>query len=571
MKKSLLFLSILLILSTLFIGCGEKDENRNVSGSATGSNQEIDNNALNAMQDSKLKVEIINQNEISISFSDEINEKLSSTLDGQSTIIHNAIYISLMQSENLYYQIYSSDVDWFITSQKGEAFQYGEKDSPQVVNGKTITWHIKRAGIADAIQECNAYNVKYVDYLEEDGRKLICEGSPCFIQGDTEKSKDGIQIVFMDANTVKIYVSGSEITEHLMKVNSIKFQLYDTEESQQRSLPTLGFKLSNPDIGEQVSLVKYNVNETDKDYFSVSEEVLLGSNGNPVNGKLLQSEEGIIFKLQYEGLYNMMSTLQYCSFADEDGNQFYVAKTGKIQIIEYEYPVIPDDSALAQLDLSFFKRITNNYSTITETYPEYQNLIYDWHEYVDPTTGEKDYIYTAVEEGCYKMSSTPIKVVMIESYDEFGLCNRYAAAIFESEEDALAEISSPISAKEETGMGVIPENLITPEFLIEKYRTTQERESRPDLLLGIQANVLYFGYNVPLVNDELQSECQWFAGLKKLGRTAQICDAEIWNTLLANETFEENFSYQYEEWKGEDTTFTEAEGATRIGMHYIHY
>ena len=569
MKKSLLFLSILLLLSTLFIGCGEKDENSNTFGSVTGSNQEVDNNALNDMQDSKLKVEIINQNEISISFSDEINEKLSSTQDGKSIIIHNAIYISLIQGGNLYYQIYSSDVDWSITSQRGEAFQYGETDSPQVVNGKTITWNIRRAGIADAIQECNTYNVKYEDYLGEDGRRLICEGSPYFIQSDTEKSEDGIQIVFMDANTAKIYVSGSEITEHFMQVNSIKFQMYDTEESQQRSIPTLGVKLSKPDIGEQVNLVKYNVNEMDNGYFSVSEEAILGSNGNPVNGKLLQSREGFIFKLQYEGLYEMMSILQFCSFSDEDGNQFYVAKTGEMQMAEYEYPVIPDDSALAQLDLSYFKGITNNYSTITETYPEYQNLIYDWHEYVDPTTGEKDYIYTAVEEGCYKMSGTPIKVVMIESYDEFGLCNRYAAAIFESEEDALAEISSPVSAKEETGKGVIPEDLITPEFLTAKYRTAQERVSRPDLLLGVQANVLYFGYSVPLVNDELQSECRWFAGLTKLGRTAQICDAETWNTLLANETFEEDFSYQYEEWIGEDTVFSDAEGATREGQHYI--
>lgn len=71
--------------------------------------------------------------------------------------------------------------------------------------------------------------------------------------------------------------------------------------------------------------------------------------------------------------------------------QIYLAETGKMQMIEYEKPTIPDEQALAQLDLSYFKGITNNYSVIVETYPEYQNLIFDWHEYVDQTTGAKDY------------------------------------------------------------------------------------------------------------------------------------------------------------------------------------
>lgn len=44
----------------------------------------------------------------------------------------------------------------------------------------------------------------------------------------------------------------SEVTEQLLNENSIKFQLYSTEESQQRLQPTLGVKLSNPNVGEQV-------------------------------------------------------------------------------------------------------------------------------------------------------------------------------------------------------------------------------------------------------------------------------------------------------------------------------
>lgn len=109
-----------------------------------------------------------------------------------------------------------------------------------------------------------------------------------------------------------------------------------------------------------------------------------------------------------------------------------------MQMFEYEKPSIPDEQALAQLDLFYFKGITNNYSVIVETYPEYTNLIFDWYKYEYHTTWFKVYIYTAAEEGDYKMSNTPIKVVMMESYDEFGLCNRYATAIFGSDADALA-------------------------------------------------------------------------------------------------------------------------------------
>ena len=131
---------------------------------------------------------------------------------------------------------------------------------------------------------------------------------------------------------------------------------------------------------------------------------------------------------------------------------------------------------------------------------------------------------------------------MMESYDEFGLCNRYATAIFGSDADALAQISLPISAKEETGINAIPEDLVTPEFLETKFKVEQERASRPDLLLGVQANVLYFGYSVPLMYDDFQSECRWFSGLTKLGSATKICDTDTWNNLLANETIEETFS-----------------------------
>lgn len=62
------------------------------------------------------------------------------------------------------------------------------------------------------------------------------------------------------------------------------------------------------------------MDKTDENYITVHEEVIIGSNGNPVNGKLLQNENGFVFKIQYDGLYEMLSALPYCSFEKLDGS-----------------------------------------------------------------------------------------------------------------------------------------------------------------------------------------------------------------------------------------------------------
>ncbi|HOO80485.1 MAG TPA: hypothetical protein PLQ04_08900 [Lachnospiraceae bacterium] len=159
MKKESLYFGILFILSTLIAGCGQNNIGSNGSDhwSATGSIQEADSSGFEELQDAKLKVEIISQDEISISFSDKLIEQLSSSVSEETDNLHNGIYLYLMKEGDLYYQIYTNEIDWTLSSQVDETIWYGETDSPRVANGQTITWNITWTGIADTVQECDSY------------------------------------------------------------------------------------------------------------------------------------------------------------------------------------------------------------------------------------------------------------------------------------------------------------------------------------------------------------------------------------------------------------------------------
>lgn len=421
------------------------------------------------LPDGKLIITLNGENEATISLTDESVGALDSVKEGDETHLLNSIDIFLFPKEGENgLQMWINDIDSAIYEENfsevalEDGWYLGEQDGACVVERTNMNYSmiIKKPGIATTIRNCETYRV---EFLPENHGNLVTieEGNTADIlvqTGADDRNGQGeaqeFNISFYDKNTVKFQIPGEEAKTAFYNYDSIEVRLYENEERLNHHYYTLEFA-----TGQMYSQGKAAVNgySLTPDENREGHNLAEGTNGyENLSGA---SADAVGMKFQCDNLEEMIRNTRYYEVYISDDLAFagYVedAINGKESII----PAIPEDFPVNKEDDNYFTPDTEMYRIIMvempyvidmpEWYTRYGNVVPIWHYGV---LGERE------------PEHHNATVVMLESYDEIGICSVKTKIVYEDAKCAMyagTDGGAPIL----TNLDAKDESLVTPEAL----------------------------------------------------------------------------------------------------------
>ena len=437
MKKQLNLLPILFVSMMLFVGCSEKN-NLDTSLSQENAQGTENVNAEVKEPESAFQVTLNGENEATFTLKHEAVSNLASVQNGDSGQIlteinvyltsnegDNSINICITDADFIVYEdnALSEEPIWFCSETNGNIQPKRDKD--------TISAKLNQIGIATLIDKYTNYRMEFYT-LETGEYKLLAEGNIAdIIDKSNIQSTNDIQLIFYDDNTVKVKVFGEEAKLAFYNYEKIKLQLFENSEQQAAAwkLPIIEFVAGGNSSGRgDMSAFTYTKEGNDSDGFMIYPHEMTDG-GAEYNNISVVSEYGVAMKYECDGISDLIgNTTIYELYI---GNELMCIGQVDDVVIEkekeYNIDSIPDVFPTGNMDAEYLLPETDSYRVIMMEVP-YLLDIPVWYERMGI------YVYGANGEISEQHMAT---IVMLESYDEFGLLSVKTKIVYEDYVQAL--------------------------------------------------------------------------------------------------------------------------------------
>ncbi len=428
MKKRVLSIVLVIVLLVTMTGCGEK-KNTDTS-QAQGDAQGVKNANTDAtIPNSAFQIALNGDNEAVFTLNHEAVGKLESIQNGDSSEIKNEIYIDLFSDNSEdYLTIIIREGNFYICegSSAEEYWFYDSSNDSHIQpewDGNTVSATISHVGIADVVNKYANYRVVLFD-IKGGANETLEEGNVADILINSDvQTTDSLKIVSYDDNIVKFKVYGEEAKSAFYNNKKISIKLYESSEQQNEGnkIPTIEFQHTqlNMNTGRGRVVAFTYTNEDNM----VTGHELSGDETN-YNSVSVASDYGVAMKYESDGLSGLIgNTLIYEVYFDNDlmcvgnVNDSLIEKEK-----EYSINPLPEAFPISNKDSDLFVPETDNYHVIMMEVP-YLIDIPVWYERM----GILVYGSNKYREAEQHVAT----VVMLESYDEFGLNNVKTKIIYE--------------------------------------------------------------------------------------------------------------------------------------------
>lgn len=466
MKKQLILIMIIVVLMTVLTGCSvqKEDNDHNNTHMKQGDDQDaVTVNTDDTEPKSAFQIALNGENEAVFTLTHEAVGKLETVWDGVSGRIVNEINIELYSDNNEDYislgirdgnfivcEWISSETKWLYDSANDNQIETEWSDN--AVSGK-----IKHLEIADILSKYTDYRVVY--YVLEGDNETLEEGNLAdIIMRNSSQEANNLQIALYDDDTVKFKIYGEDVKTGFYNYKNIYVRLYENEEqiSESSNKPTIEF------LGGQGNQYTgrgtvYAYTYTEEDNMMVGHDMAGDEIG--YNNVAVASDYGIAMKYQYEGISNLIgNTTMYEVYCDDDLMYMGLVEDAVIEKEkEYNIDSIPETFPTNDMDAKYFIPETDNYR-ITMLEVPYLIDIPVWYRRMGVL------VYGATGEMTEQHIAT---IVMLESYDEFGLLNVKTKIVYEDYVQALyaGTDSGNIILDPQPRISEIDDSLITEELM----------------------------------------------------------------------------------------------------------
>ncbi len=419
MKRILKFLLVMSIIGSILVGCTSTEKRETVT-----EYRDEDGNIIEA----GLQIQLNGENEATITLADEAVGTLNSVKDTMETKGLYDISISLF-SEDEAYQVNAmfdcEDFFLFVKTPDSEEPLRKEHENFNVNRtDETVSFTICKVGIASIINQCSKYRAELITNGQENTNSIV-EGNTVDILSDSEKQQN-LQVMLSEEDLVKFKIYEEDLKRMYYDDKAINIKIYETTESKD---PLVDFGMFHSQIatGEgEVSGWFYNKDGSIKELIDDFKETQKG-------GKVKGMDYGVVMKFRYEGISEYLKPdYTYRLYFD---NQ--IIESGKISniFIKEEYsniPPIPDAFPVNDEDEQYFKPTTDNYIVSMTTYPSVP--FYDF-DFAIGQDGKKKYVPVG-------QHISPVKVVKLITFDEFGILEEKTKTIYSDEIDAMVAFTN---------------------------------------------------------------------------------------------------------------------------------
>lgn len=366
-----------------------------------------------------LEISAFGDNKIVVSITDE---HVQQVIDKNSSSKFIVRFINIGQDVNGVFDLFIENTGWsFITvgihsNDLHEGASSGQSDTFNL-SGNKLSFEINQIGVGKKISEANHYVVAYRsgDTVSEEA---IASGSLVDII-TVDESNAKIKLTYIDDNDVIIRLSGETIQELLKSNDSgTLWANFHLEGSPIEYQPQ--FKVQFP-YGK----------DNGREYVQVSILNLLSDTYVDLHGdknhEAVKTNNGCSGRIYYNDIKTLLSACDRIVITDQNRNVITEESYQKAVALDmYTIPPIPEVFPINDRDKDFFYPVTDDYMVIMIDMP--LSTIYDYG-YARPDLGE---FYMPVEA-----HESPLKILVVISYDEFGITNQRAKIIYDSVADAM--------------------------------------------------------------------------------------------------------------------------------------
>lgn len=359
---------------------------------------------------------------------------------------------------------------------------------------QVVLFTIEQMDIVTLFKTFDKYSILFTDAENEMLQTEIANGNMEDIFGasgskDEENPKHDIQIVFNDDSIVKFKVYGEEAKTAFYNYDTISVRLYENSEQQISKFYIMDFSVSHKNAQGQRMVIGSSITpDINRDGHDME-------TGDGYNNLSVASDYGVAMKYECDNISNLVGNTRIYELYIGDELMCMGYVDDAVTEMEYSISSIPDVFPTDSMDDKYFLPDTDSYRVIMMEVP-YMIDIPVWYRRAGVL------VYGANEDNLEYHTAT---MIMLESYDEFGLLTVKTKIVYEDDMQATYAgadsgniILNPVPRISE------PDDSLTTEELIDSF-SQSELYDNPSYshwysYLGCFDNVKYFVENIDAIS-----------------------------------------------------------------------
>ena len=387
MKKLLSLLLSIMLLASLFTGCGEKTESQDsdllTDISTQGKAMSDSENEVLTQPREGLQITLNGENEATITLNDEAIGEIDSTTQGDEGQLINEINVYLSSGDeefcvslnitDKHFNIYAESLD-----AQEPLWNHSDNDMDANRTDKSFSVTINQVGIASVIKQCSEYKIEF-NTFEPWECKVLAEGSisDILVEGENQQL---LQAMFPDDETIKFEIYGEEAKSLFYNYENIRIDIYESEEqiNADNPCPSLEFEIGQESNGYRLVTASSRISQ-ENDFLQD-----LAGGYSTDKGLAVGAEYGVAIKYTYENISDLVMP-EYIYELYFGNNE---VETGIIADILSEEKTgensgITDIIPVHEIDSDFFVPDTNEYSVTVIEMPNILMFEPVWYQKMD--------------------------------------------------------------------------------------------------------------------------------------------------------------------------------------------
>ena len=414
-----------------------------------------------------LRIDLNGSNEAVITLTDDSVGKLSAQSTGDGNYqLNNSINIRFISNDQLLYRLDADALNWqmypegnFETEQP--AWWVQGDDFPQQIEGNTVSWTVQKAGICDMLKDCDTYEVDLISFTDGYEHALLAQGNLADCIHETGQSSK-TQIVFRGDDVVILRITDKQAKQFLQESAGVHIDFYQEQDENSPGLQITG-RVSDAEgtVGEAFAgLYEYTEIDEHRRESRLNFFTAVGDYEGDTNiGDSAFTDNGFSIKICHKNIRQLIEG--YECYKASSYEQTYEKGYCADVVSEETIPVVsmPDFVPKNARDKDYFAPLSDDYKIMVIELPDVKQYITHWYQRMGY------WVY-----GPEETKSISAQLVVLDSYDEFGLISSQVKIIYPNAEEAkMASVSgsSMIIAENLTGKNKRDDSLVTQAFFDE--------------------------------------------------------------------------------------------------------
>lgn len=375
----------------------------------------------------ELQIEMLGENEVNITLNTEaIGILHSDSQEDESELIDEIEITFLSEGEENMINLDIMKNYFNLSGEKSNAgltyWLYTDGDKEGTRTEKSFSTAIFQMGIAEEFKNCTDYTVRiYSSKLRY--QDIILDGKVADILSEKEKVKaPRFSVDFSDSQSIKFNISGEDIKTAFYNNENIELKIYESEEVLKDIYANsiVDFRVLAVDRGENCKMTTCFINDNGKIWD-------LGGDRDTKIGLAKATESGVAIRYVHERIDEWIKPeYVYQLYIGVDLIETGRLSDGDLEKMYSNISPIPDWVPKNIKDSEFLTPDTGEYTITVLEIPDAEMDAPKWY------SEKGNMIYGAIEK-----KKIHLKVVALDSYDEFGLFSSKYKVIYPSVEEAM--------------------------------------------------------------------------------------------------------------------------------------